>query len=324
MIISLTHEHDLDGLGSQAIINRYYRLDPTLKNFEFRCYFAHYIDFIEKIKTIFKSFKPPFELIITDIGFNIEFEQLFAMFKNLYKEQIAVKWFDHHVVDDEVKRALNDLLNVYQNDPERCAAQIVKDYYLPDDPIAQKIADYARDTDFKTNKFNKASEFQLIIEYNRGEEFNGNKFKIVELLSEGDFENPWFQSQYISLKEWYKMEIDTALKNTKLIEIENFGMVAISYANIGGGKITELLFNEYPNLMVALGIDKRYDEIIIHSKNINCRELARVFDGGGHVPRAGFKYNNLFNEFGILSSKFMEDMKNWIPKYKINKIFGIK
>ena len=319
MIISLTHEHDLDGLGSQAIIKRYYNVNPKLENPEIKCYFAHYTDFYEKLSNIFKNNKPPLDLIISDIGFNKEFAKLFPIFEKLDPNKYTIKWFDHHIVDKNTIQRLRELLNLYENDPNRCAAEIVKDYYLPNDPIAQQIAEFARDTDFKTYKFSKASDLQLIIEYNRGEGFNENKLKIVEFLSKGDFENPWFQLQYITLEDWYNKEVKTALENIKFIEIENFGMVAISFASIGGGKITEIVFNTHPNLIVALGIDKRYNEIIIHSEKINCREFAQTFGGGGHIPRAGFKYDHIFNENGDLSTRFLEDMKREIPKYKIRK-----
>ncbi len=316
MIISITHEHDLDGLGSQAIIKRYFRLNPQYKNLKIKCFYSHYIDFVEKVKNIITANQEPIELLISDIGFNLEFKKLFSIFENIDPNFYTIKWFDHHIVDEEIQITLKNLLNHYENDPMRCAAEIIKDYYLPEDPIAQKIAEYARDTDFKTHKFKQASEFQLIIEYNRGENFYQNKLKIVELLAKGDFENVWFNSQYETLKQWYQNETASALKVTTLIDIKDFGMVAISYANIGGGKITDILSEKYPNLSAVIGIDKRYNEIIIHSEKVNCREFARNFGGGGHKPRAGFRYDHAFERDGAISSKFLKDMEITLPKYK--------
>ena len=324
MIISLTHEHDLDGLGSQAIIKRYYSVNPKFENQEIKCYFAHYIDFYEKLNNILKNNKPPLELIISDIGFNKEFAKLFTIFEKLDPNKYTIKWFDHHIVDKDTIRRLREVLNLYENDPKRCAAEIVKDYYLPEDPIAQKIAEFARDTDFKTHKFPKASDLQLIIEYNRGENFSENKLKIVEFLSKGDFENPWFLLQYTKLEDWYNTEANAVLENIKFIEFTNFGMAALSFASIGGGKITEILLNKHPNLIVTLGIDKRYNEIIIHSEKVNCREFAKAFGGGGHKSRAGFKYDHVFNENGNINTKFLEDIIRNIPKYKIRKDIGSK
>jgi oligoribonuclease NrnB/cAMP/cGMP phosphodiesterase (DHH superfamily) len=312
MIISLTHEHDLDGLGSQAIIKRYYHLNPKFQNPEIKCYFAHYVDFIEKLSDILKNNKPPLELIISDIGFNKEFAKLFPIFEKLDPNKYSIKWFDHHIVDKDTIQRLRDVLNLYENDPKRCAAEIVKDYYLPDDPIAQQIAEFARDTDFKTHKFPKASELQLIIEYNRGEDLTTNKLKVVDLLSLGEFDNNWLSSQFESLQEWYKNEIEDALKNVYFIKVDNFGEIAITFSNIGGGKITDALFKNYPNLSAAIGIDKRYDEIIIHSEKLNCREFANSFNGGGHKMRAGFKYNPLFTSKNSLHPSFIKAIKQKI------------
>lgn len=312
MIISLTHEHDLDGLGSQAIVKRYYDLNPKFENIDIKCYFAHYIDFIQKLTSAINNNKPPLELIISDIGFNKEFENLFPVFKKLDPNNYTIKWFDHHIVDQEIIQKLGRVLSLYENDPNRCAAEIVKDYYLPKDPIAQKIAEFARDTDFKTHKFPRATELQLIIEYNRGDDRNENKLTIVNFLSQGDFDNSWFNSQFKLVQEWYKNEIDNALKNVSIVNIDNFGKIAIAFSDIGGGKITGALFKNYPNLSGAIGIDKRYNEIIIHSEKLNCREFARAFDGGGHKMRAGFKYNQIFTSKSVLNPTFIETIKQKI------------
>jgi oligoribonuclease NrnB/cAMP/cGMP phosphodiesterase (DHH superfamily) len=309
MIISITHEHDLDGLGSQAIIKRYFRLNPQFKSVEITCLYSHYIDFVEKVKNVINNYSTPMELLISDIGFNLEFKNLFSIFDNVDPNLYTIKWYDHHIVDEEIQLKLRNLLDLYENDPKRCTAEIVKDYYLPEDPIAQKIAEYARDTDFKTHNYKKASEFQLIIEFNRGENFNHNKLKIVELLAEGDFDNPWFDSLFESLKDWYKNESKSTLKNVYFFDVEDFGIVAISYANIGGGKITELLLEKYPNLDAAIGIDKRYNEIIIHSEKVNCREFAKKFNGGGHENRAGFKFPSVFSSQTELNQDFIEEVK---------------
>ena len=44
MIVSLTHEHDLDGLGSQAIIQRYFNLKTEISGKDIIYYFADYTD----------------------------------------------------------------------------------------------------------------------------------------------------------------------------------------------------------------------------------------------------------------------------------------
>jgi len=309
MIVSITHEHDLDGLGSQAIIQRYFNLNQEIHPDEIRCFYAHYIDFVEKISIILDSEALPSQLIISDIGFNEDFVGLFSVFKNAKKQGCKISWFDHHIVDDLIKEKLRNLVHIYSNDTKKCAAEIIKDYYLPDDPIASKIAEFARDTDFRTNIYKLASDLQLIIGFNRGDQEDQNKRRIVELLSQGDFENSWFSSQLKILKKWHEDESTVALNNAKFIPMKSFGKIVISWAKIGGGRIANLLKERFPDAKARIGIDTRHNEIIIHSDFINCRDFARTFKGGGHKVRAGFKYPQIFEKDNMLNESFIDDIK---------------
>ncbi len=316
MIVSLTHEHDLDGLGSQAIIRRYFNLSSENRNNEIIYYFADYTDFVEKINTILNTESIPSHLIISDMGFNESFKEIFSNFKEAEKKGCKISWFDHHIVDELIKEELKFLIHLYINDTEKCAAEIVNDYYMKNDPIASKIAEFARDTDFKTNKFNMASDLQSIISYNRGAQNDQNKQEIVRLLSQGDFNNSWFIEQLKSLKEWLEDESTFSLNQAMVFPVELFGEIVISWAKIGGGRITKVLKQKYSDAKVFIGIDTRNNDIIIHSDFINCREFAREFKGGGHKARAGFEYPDIFEKPNALTQSFIEDIIKRISKFK--------
>ena len=315
MIISLTHEHDLDGLGSQAIIRRYFNLNSKDRNKELIYYFADYTDFVEKIKSILSTGSIPSHLIISDIGFNDSFKEIFSNFKEAEKKGCQICWFDHHIVDESIKEEIRSLIHLYINEPEKCAAEIVKDHYMKNDQVASEIAEFARDTDFRTNKYEIASDLQSIIGYNRGAQKDQNKYKIVELLSQGDFHNPWFDIQLISLKKWLEEESTFSLDHAMVFPVDFFGDLIISWAKIGGGKITRVLKSKYSDAKAFIGIDTRNEDIIIHSDFINCREFAREFQGGGHIVRAGFKYSHIFEKADVLTQSFIEDIKNNTRKF---------
>jgi oligoribonuclease NrnB/cAMP/cGMP phosphodiesterase (DHH superfamily) len=317
MIVSLTHEHDLDGLGSQAIIRRYFNLSSENRNNEITYYFADYTNFVEKINTILSTEPFPSQLIISDIGFNESFKDIFSVFKDAEKRGCKICWFDHHLVEETIKEELKTLIHLYINDTKKCAAEIVKEYYMKNDPIASKIAEFARDTDFETNKYNLASELQSIISYNRGDRNDQNKLEIVRLLSQGDFHNPWFMEQLKSLKKWFEDESTFSLNHAMVFPVEFFGEIVISWAKIGGGRIARILKPEYSDAKAFIGIDTRNYDIIIHSKFINCREFAREFEGGGHKPRAGFKYPHIFEKPNVLTQSFIEDIKKKIVKFRV-------
>ena len=315
MIVSITHEHDLDGIGSQAIIKRYLDVSSEIQKTEIIYKFATYVDFVEKIQAILDIDKIPSQLIISDIGFNDSFEVLFSYFETAKKRGCKILWFDHHIVDDLIKDRLKNLIHTYINDPERCAAEVVRDYYLPNDFISDSIAKFARDTDFRTELFEIASNFQSIISFNRGAHNDRNKHRVVELLSQGDFENKWFSSQLESLKKWLAEESSFALGHAIILSLEPFGDVVISWAKLGGGKITKLIKQKFPHAKAFIGIDSRYNEIIIHSDFLNCREFAKEFEGGGHKERAGFKYQHIFDNTNVLTQSFIGNIKKIVSKF---------
>ena len=318
MIISITHEDDLDGIGSQAIVKRY--LNIIEGNKEIILNYAHYTNFLDKLTEILSAEKLPSKLFITDIGFNKEFEELFPLLKNAKDGKdgkCKVYWFDHHVVDDDMQAKLRDTIELYINDEIRCAAEIVKDYYLPEDEIAQRIASLARDTDFGTKKFLLANKLQSIIAYNKGDDLDENKSRIVELLSEGTFENDWFEEQLKKLREWDEKQSELVFNRVKIVEIESLGKIAISHANIGGGRTARLLQAKYPDVKAYIGVDARFNDVILFSNFINFREVARSFGGGGHLERAGFRSERIFSKNNEITPRFIQDLKDILKQFKL-------
>jgi len=321
MIVSITHELDLDGLGSQAIIKRYFTYFNKEKAQEMKLYYAHYTNFIDIVKEIINDVPlQQGQFIISDIGFNDDFRELFPLFVQWKAKDCKIFWFDHHIIDKNNEEELQKLLELYLNDPKRCSAEIVKDYYLPNDSVAKKIAEFSRDIDFHTKKYEIASNLQSIIAYNRGYELGNVKKKIVDLMSVGKFEDPWFDEQLIKVKEWEEQQTGFALNHIKMIEIKDFGKILISFAKLGGSQIVSLLKDHSSKTKLYVGIDIRYNEIIIHSDYVNCRELARNFAGGGHKNRAGFKYEKIFAENQEINQEFIQNIKTNILKFKINGI----
>jgi len=309
MIVSLTHEHDLDGLGSQAIIKRYFDLNNKHESKNLTLLYAQYIDFSDKIKYILNSDELPKELIISDIGFNEGFREVFPLMKEAFTLGCRISWFDHHIVDSFVKKKIKMMTSIYVNDEKKCAAEIIQNHFLPDDEIAIYIAELARDSDFKTKKFKLANNLQSIIGFNRGEEKLQERRHIVDLLSKGKFTHQWFDSQLKDIKLWIDEQSNLALNTATKYQLDKNKEFIISFSGIGGGKINDILREKYPYLFAYIGIDIRYGEIIIHSDHFNCRDFALSFGGGGHEERAGFKYKQIQLEDGKLNPQFIQDMR---------------
>jgi len=309
MIVSLTHEHDLDGLGSQAIIKRYFDLKDKDNTSKLVLLHAQYIDFSDKIRFILNSDEYPTELIISDIGFNESFLEIFPLIKKAFTKGCRISWFDHHIVDSDVKEKIKSMTSIYLNDEKKCAAEIVQNHFLPDDDIAIRIAELAHDSDFKPIKIELAKNLQSIIGFNRGEEKLQERRYMVNLLSNGEFSHQWFDSQLKNINKWIEEQSILALDTAEMHPLDKEKEFVISFSKIGGGKINDILREKYPNMFAYIGIDIRFGEIIIHSDFINCRDFALSFGGGGHKERAGFKYKEILSEMGRINRHFIRDIR---------------
>lgn len=295
MIILINHALDLDGLGSQAILKRYFEK----KDEELKLFYAIYPIFIEIIHQAI-NLKPK-KIIIADIGFNESFKEIFSIFKKAVNKGIQISWFDHHLVDSQIQEQLKRILFIYLNDPKRCASQIVFDYFIPNDPIAKEIAEYAYDADFNEKKFPISQNLQMIIAHNR--ENSKILEKIVDLLSKGKFNDNFIKNEIKKAHKWKDEQIIKIEDNYKTYSIENGKNLAISFAKFSASRISRTLEAKYPNNYLFIGFDERTNEVVIRSKHFNCRDIAISYGGGGHIGRAGFSSN-------IISTKNEETNKD--------------
>lgn len=283
MIILINHALDLDGLGSQAILKRYFEK----KDEELKLFYAIYPNFIEIIRQAINL--KPNKIIIADIGFNESFKEIFSIFKKAVNKGIQISWFDHHLVDSRIQEQLKQILFIYLNDPKRCASQIIFDYFIPNDPIAKEIAEYAYDADFNEKKFPISQNLQMIIAHNR----ENSKIceKIVDLLSKGKFNDNFIKNETKKAQKWKDEQIIKIEENYKTYSIGNGKNLAISFAKFSASRISRTLEAKYPNNYLFIGFDERTNEVVIRSKHYNCRDIAISYGGGGHIGRAGFSSN---------------------------------
>jgi oligoribonuclease NrnB/cAMP/cGMP phosphodiesterase (DHH superfamily) len=315
MIISITHGQDLDGIGAQAILLRHWDINRKIELDNIELEYAIYSNFIPKLKKIVDSDLDVEELYITDLGFNTEFMAVFPLFEKLIEKGCKIYWFDHHIVDEDIKNRLKELIEVYLNNPEKCAAEIVRDYYLPDDEIATKNYLYAWDRDFAHNKIPIAKKLDNLIAFFKGDEYKEKKQQLVKLLSKGIFKDEWITTRIIEAKGVIKQQKESVHEHIEFIKIEDLGILEISFAEFGASQITRIIEDSY-NGELCVGIDTRYNEVNIHSNIVNCREVAVYYYGGGHINRAGFYYNDAIKDNKI-NPNFLHEL---ITTIKLNKL----
>jgi len=309
MIVLLNHQSDLDGIGSQAILKRYFHNQGA----QLELKYALYPTFIERIQEVMAL--DPDEIVIADIGFNDSFNQVFPIFEAAMKKGIKIFWFDHHQVDEETQNRLKKTINLYKNDTTSCAAKIVFEHFLPNDSIAQEIAKFAYDADYNEKKFPIAQELQIVIANNRNDLTKLKK--ISDLLSKGLFEDKFIQDERIKALNEENEQIRNIKQNYEEFSIAKGKSLVLSYSNYSASKISRILEAKYPSKYLYFGLDERSDEVVIRSNFINCKALAKRFGGGGHFGRAGFSSNEILIIKNENDTKKIKINENFINKFII-------
>ncbi|MHA1695105.1 MAG: DHH family phosphoesterase [Candidatus Helarchaeota archaeon] len=313
-IIIITHREDLDGIGSAAILKRYY--DQSGEYF----FFFYYSLYSEFMKLISKAIVKDFDLLyITDIGFNESYLPFFRGTVDFHKknnyESIRLKfkkiyWIDHHLINNENRRFMESILGGFiHNAKNDCASKLLykylKEKYGWIDSISEQISNFANAVDHNIS-LEISDMLQRVINANQTN--LRNLYKIMLYLSEGDFENDWIINQNKERLKVENIEIKRVLKNLINFEINGLKILIGISEIFTTGSLIKYLFN---NLDADIYLTINGDQVSIRSHSINVRNIATEFGGGGHKFRAGFVYKDIIKDNKI-SKKFIEEFKNII------------
>ncbi|MBD3352088.1 MAG: hypothetical protein GF364_11430 [Candidatus Lokiarchaeota archaeon] len=400
-IVSFTHSEDLDGIGSQAIVHRYFKVlkhkpDKSLLNrssltetqidsiekinlnyvrtdytdylYYIAALFAQNMDkfnssFIEKmgvvkagfidkwntiLKILFKtqkyaendepldiiipstydiilkikdSLKNVHLLILTDLGFNPSFKCLFPFLSN---SRISLTYFDHHEQDEITQKFFSDLCGAYIIDAKRCASEIIQDYFLPDDKIANKIADYSHDSDFRKWEIKETEKWQTIIgKYSRNYDVLD---MFVNNFAIGNFSAPEIEQLYQDLLKWQKSQENYLMEHITKKKITLFGIGGIEFSfsasDMRPGRSLRVIEQKYEEIFehkfkffdqehhfIMIAINITTGKVNINSNIINVYKIASYFGGGGHVERAGFSLPTQYIKDDVKSNNYYEKLK---------------
>jgi oligoribonuclease NrnB/cAMP/cGMP phosphodiesterase (DHH superfamily) len=301
-VVSISHSIDPDGLGSQAILFRYFRelkLDPI-------GFFADYYNFKEVFQEAIDL--KPNVLIISDIGLNKRvIPEIVESLKNLEARKI---WIDHHKAPNDLKEMVIDAVDEFIHDTSVCAAELVQRRFMPNDEISKKIALIAHNGDFDI-KDRYADIFYTLIDYYRYS--NDDLQRIRDLFIEGKFEDPKLMDEYLAAYRVFEAERDRIKNELEIITLAN-KTVAIGFSHLlPRGKITKFL-SEISDADILLAIDTTNFRIGLRSDNTDVARVAEKLGGGGHKHRSGFSYKDALNKENNFVPEFLDDLENAISE----------
>ncbi|NHJ88113.1 MAG: hypothetical protein FK734_21790 [Asgard group archaeon] len=299
-VVSISHQIDPDGIGAQAIIFRYFRE----LNIEPVGLLADYYNFEEVFKQAIAE--EPNVLIVSDIGLNSTLIQnIIEPLRSLNARKI---WIDHHNATDEMKEMLSSATDEFIHDTSVCAAEIVQQRFLPNDPISKEIAQIGHNGDFDVND-RLAMVFYTLIDYHRNS--MDDLIRIREIFAQGDFKNQMVFDEYIDAYKVFEAERDRIKNSKQTITIAGLTITIASSAILPRGKVTKFL-SEICSEDILVAIDTTNFRIGLRSEKIDVATVASYFGGGGHKHRSGFTYQNATNDDLTLSEKFLSELEKAI------------
>ncbi len=323
-VLSISHDKDVDGLASAAIVWRY----ANSKGLDYN-----------SLLTDYGAFEPAFGsaatrrdtlIIITDLGMDeTVLDVVTAGLDRAVKQGCRVVWLDHHHWSKRSIDAIRNLGNnpVLKVNHDYCAAEITQKVLMPRDEISRELAEIAHDTDFNLREIQAASALTdavSVIRFNaidRKEDVTEALRPMVEHLAKegvpgvydrnaGRFKDALIQKRVEHYRKEKIKKMRKALSGhcdqeihgrlVRVVEIPSgltstdMGTFAAKQENLriedAQIPVADLLLMLSPGGM--LGIRRGSERVL-------CNSVAKLFNGGGHPYAAGGEYG-LYEDFSAV------------------------
>ena len=297
-ILSLTHEQDVDGLFSAAILKNTF--PDTLV---FLTNYGH--KNMQRAATIIKSnvarSSKKGTIIISDLG--IDGAQHIDLIKDAAIEARNYGWdfvwIDHHVWSEEIKKKVGSFASlILPCNDMKCTAELVYEKFAKNRRTCERIAKFAHTVDFRLPAVDRLPPLSELISYYRSLPNSYQKLQsIVNKASKGIF---WdddlqedFEYHYLPIKG---SALTSAMKSLKIYDIYNH-KVAITESPriISKSILSEKIFIEKPeiSLIILFAPDGKVSIRKNSRSDIKCDVIGRRLNGGGHdYAAAGIIKNN--------------------------------
>ncbi|MFX1559025.1 MAG: DHH family phosphoesterase [Promethearchaeota archaeon] len=320
-LLSISHDKDVDGLVSAAIVWRY----AKAKGFDFKAILTDYGSFEQVFSDIGKQRNTL--IIITDLGMDDTIlETVQTGLTRAISQGCRIVWLDHHQWSDRSIRMVLSLGSkpVLKVNHEFCAAEITHKVLMPRDEVCAELAKIAHDTDFNLRQIEAATALTDAVSVTRfgaidkKEDVTYALYPVLTKLAESGmsgvwednthrFKDPLLNKRVENYRKEKKKKMRKALaghhdqiihgKLVRIVEIPSgltstdMGTFASNPENLSAIdselKVADLLLSLSQGGM--LGFRRGRDGVL-------CNAAAKLFNGGGHPYAAGGEYG-LYEDF---------------------------
>lgn len=313
-ILVFSHEQDVDGLLSAAVLRMVYpRSEVVLTNYGFQNMLA-----LKKKILSFTQSRNSGMIIISDIGINNESYSLVHEALNTSKQRgFSNIWIDHHVWPEGMKEKFSPICEMVlqsqtqmgSNGLKKCATELCIERFAPPSGYAKTLGCIAHRTDFPESiKFPLPPLTGLISYYLGKKELNHKLYSIIlDNVTRGILWDTEMQEDMIEASRIIDESIMRSI-NSMVIKkfnirpppgsIEKVGEVKAGIAKADSFVSRSLLLGKIiDEYEIDLGIAYRQDgKLSIRRRHdigekrlqIDCSKVAAAFhQGGGHPGAAG-------------------------------------
>jgi len=318
---SISHDKDVDGLNSAAIVWRY----AKSKGLDFSVTLTDYGAF-EPVFSSLASRRNTL-IVVSDLGMDdTTLDTVVTSLKRAISQGCKIVWLDHHQWSEKAIKAILALPNkpVLKINHDFCASEIVHKVLMPRDDISAELARIAHDTDFNIREIDGATALTdavSVIRFgaiDRREDVSDALYPVLSKLAEKGLDGVWddkskkFKDTLLDKRvDHYRKDKKKKMRKAiaghcdnvihdrlvRVVEIPSgvtstdMGTFAAIEENlqIDGKslKVADLLFMLSQGGM--LGIRRGHDTVL-------CNIVAKQFNGGGHPFAAGGEYG-LYEDF---------------------------
>ena len=320
-ILSITHQHDVDGLFCGAILKNAF---PDTLVFLTNYGYENMGRAADIIKFNVSRSSKSGTIVFSDltVNSNVDLEPIEKAAIQLKSYGWTLVWLDHHTWHEEVKRRVESFatLILSEDKEQKCSSElIVENFGLKKRTACERMAKFARIIDFRLPPVHTLPPLSEIITFYRSLPDSYRKLQmIVEKASRGIF---WdedlqqeYENQYIPLKE---AAMTSAMKSLSIHEINGLPVAITESPRIlPKSLLSERIFEEKPNVIIAV-LYSPNGRISIRRKayaDIKCDKIAQRLNGGGHsYAAAGIIKDSV--EQVLTTSRVVEELQKILKDY---------
>ncbi|MFW9843538.1 MAG: DHH family phosphoesterase [Candidatus Thorarchaeota archaeon] len=336
---SISHDKDVDGLNSAAIIWRY----AKAKGLDFSVTLTDYGGF----EPVFYSLASRRDtlIVVSDLGMDdTTLDIVVTSLTRAISQGCKIVWLDHHQWTEKSIKSILKLPNkpILKINHDYCAAEIAHKVLMPRDEISAELARIAHDTDFNLREIDGATALTDAVSVIRfgaidhREDVSDALYPVLSKLAENGLAGVWdektkkFKDAVLNKRvDHYRKEKTKKMRKAiaghcdsiihdrlvRVVEIPS-GVTSTDMGTFAGNeenlqidgtslKVADLLFMLSQGGM--LGIRRGHDTVL-------CNMVAKQFNGGGHPFAAGGEYG-LYEDFQAVCDDLFQILsknKDWL------------